>query len=187
MNLDDWKSNRGERRHARKKKPKLVKALSKVKRVLKRDQPRLTDTVSFDGTPVFAGLALMLEDARKHGWNGGLNSADRREGVAERFGKMSQAALWLGFIAGKAGFNPANPPGRSTHELRSDGVPYRGPIGRPLTWWQLGLDVSDSVTLVNVLNRLGYSAFRPYSSPSEAHHVNLRKSPSRALKRRGRA
>jgi hypothetical protein len=153
-----------------------------VRRMVRRS--RLVNTVAFDGVPVFQGLALMLTDARDHGWNGGLNSADRRKGVAERYGRMSQAALYAGWIAHKLGFNPANPPGRSTHELRSDGVPYLGPIGRPLAWWQLGLDVSDPVGLVATLNRLGYPAFRPYSSPSEAHHVNLRRSPWRTLHRR---
>ena len=43
---------------------------------------KLTDTVAFDRTPVFRGLALMLGDARRHGWGGQLNSADRRNGIA---------------------------------------------------------------------------------------------------------
>jgi hypothetical protein len=123
----------------------------------------------------------MLRDAKENGWTGKVNSADRRKGVPERYGKLSQYAL---YIKGKAGFNPANPPGRSTHELRSDGVAYRGPIGRPLAWWQLGLDVTDADGLLRVLNRLGYDAFRPYASGSEAHHINLRKSPRRNLIRR---
>jgi hypothetical protein len=147
--------------------------------------PRMTATIKYDGTPVFRGLARALSDARKHGWQGRLVSADRRRGVAERYGKLSQAALYAGWIAHKLGFNPANPPGRSSHELRSDGVAYRGPMGRPLHWWQLGLDVTEAAQLVRVLNRLGYRARRPYSSPSEAHHVNFRRSPYRRLRQRG--
>ena len=145
---------------------------------------KVTDTVAFDRTPVFRGLALMLCDARHHGWGGQLNSADRRQGVAEKYGKMSQVKLYAGWIARRAGFNPANPPGRSTHELRSDGVPYRGPVGRPLSWYQLGLDVSDSSDLLFVLNHLGYTAFRPYKSGSEVHHLNLRTSPYKNLLKR---
>ena len=145
---------------------------------------KLVDTVAFDGSPVFRGLALMLGDARRHGWGGRLNSADRRKGVAERYGKMSQAKLYAGWIAHKAGFNPANRPGRSTHELRSDAVAYRGPIGRPLSWYCLGLDVSDSSDLLYVLNRLGYKAFRPYKVGSEVHHLNLRVSPYKNLLKR---
>ena len=151
---------------------------------MRKRRNSLNQTVTLDGTPLFRGHRLMLQDARKHGWNGVVNSADRRKGVAERYGKMSQAALYAGWIAGRAGFNPANPPGRSTHELRSDGAAYRGPAGRPLSWWQLGLDVSNADQLLGVLNRLGYAAFRPYSSGSEAHHINLRKSPRRRLIKR---
>lgn len=150
----------------------------------RRKRMRLDQTVTYSGTPLFRGHQLMLRDAQINGWHGKVNSADRRKGVPERYGKLSQAALYAGWIAGKAGFNPANPPGRSTHELRSDGVAYRGPVGRPLSWWQLGLDVTDADTLLRVLNRLGYSAFRPYSAGSEAHHINLRKSPRRNLIRR---
>jgi hypothetical protein len=149
---------------------------------------RLRATVAFDGTPVFDGLALVLQDARDHGWSGRLSSADRRTGVAERYGRMSQYALYVAYwVKHLPGYSPANPPGRSTHELRSDGVAYRGPVGRPLTWWQLGLDVSAPEELRGVLKRLGYAAFRPYASGSEAHHVNLRRSPRRRLRKRGRA
>lgn len=149
---------------------------------------KLRSTVDFDGTPVFHGLALMLQDARRNGWSGRLNSADRRRGVAERYGRMSQWALYVAYwIKRLPGFSPANPPGRSTHELRSDGVAYRGPVGRPLTWWKLGLDVSEADALRSVLAQLGYHAFRPYSAGSEAHHVNLRRSPVQRLRRRGRA
>lgn len=163
--------------------------MAEARRVVARHTPRpkLMVTVAFDGTPVFRGLALMLEDARRNGWSGRLNSADRREGVAEKYGRMSQAALYAGWIAHRAGFNPANPPGRSTHELRSDAVAYRGPIGRPLSWWQLGMDCSDAETLRAVLVRLGYSAFRPYADGREVHHVNLKGSPTKRLRARGLA
>lgn len=174
-----------------------VKTLTKVKlrkaqvefaqRVIARYQPKLNETVTFDGTPVFRGLALMLNDARLHGWRGGLNSADRRKGVAERYGKRSQAALYAGWIAHLAGFFPANPPGRSTHELRSDGVPYRGPVGRPLSWWQLGLDTTYAPELRRILVTRGFQAFQPYSAGSEIHHTNLRESPARNLRRLGLA
>jgi hypothetical protein len=148
----------------------------------------LNQTIAFDGTPVFHGLALVLQDARDHGWSGRLNSADRRKGVAERYGRMSQYALYVAYwVKHLPGYNPANAPGRSTHELRSDGIAYRGPVGRPLAWWQLGLDVEQADELRGVLKRLGYAAFRPYTSGSEAHHVNLRRNPRPRLRKRGRA
>lgn len=162
--------------------------VAQAERVIRRHTPpKLTETVAFDGTPMFRGHALMLDDARRNGWGGKVNSADRREGTAERYGRLSQAALYAGWIAHRAGFNPANPPGRSTHELRSDAVAYRGPVGRPLSWWQLGLDCSEAAELRTVLNRLGYAAFRPYPDGREVHHVNLRRSPTARLRTRGLA
>ena len=151
----------------------------------RRRRNALNQTVSLNGTPLFRGHRLMLKDAAKHGWSGVVTSADRRKGVPEKYGKLSQAALYAGWIARRAGFLPANPPGRSSHELRSDGVSYRGPVGRPLAWWQLGMDVTESDQLLAILNRLGYHAFRPYSSGSERHHINLRLSPRRNLIKRG--
>lgn len=148
-------------------------------------KPRLVETVAFDNVPCFRGHAIILAECRRHGWKGRLNSADRRQGVAEKYGRMSQARLYAGWVARKAGFNPANPPGRSSHELRSDGVAYKGPVGRPLAWWQLGLDLSDSETFIRVASSRGYSFRRPYSSASERHHVNLRKSPTRQLRNKG--
>ena len=142
-------------------------------------------TIAFDGTPVFWGLAKALKRARQHGWQGQLNSADRREGVAERYGKQSQAKLYACFTNSEAtgscscsSCNPANPPGRSSHELRADGSDaFPGPVGRVLRWWELGLDCSQSVQLVAKLGSLGYAVHRPYSSPSEAHHVNFKADP----------
>lgn len=149
-------------------------------------------TVTFDGTPTFWGLAKPLLQARNNGWVGRLSSADRRKGVAERYGKMSQAALFDcaqakrssgGCPTGCHGnCNPANPPGFSSHELRSDGQGFPGPRGRELEWWELGLDCSSAPQLVQVLGKLGYRARRPYaSSRSEAHHVNFSASPGAVL------
>jgi hypothetical protein len=149
-------------------------------------------TVALDGTPTFWGLAKPLVQARHEGWPGRLNSSDRRKGVAERFGKMSQAALFkcaqskmasgVCPVSCHGNCNPANAPGRSSHELRSDAVAFPGPAGRKLEWWELGMDCDAAPSLVRVLGRLGYSAERPYaSSPREAHHVNFRKSPGPVL------
>lgn len=138
----------------------------------------------------------MLADARSHNrrgvprWSGSVQSCDRRRGVAERFGKMSQWALYHAYqmkLRGVPGFgwaNPANRPGQSSHERRSDGVAYPGPVGRLLEWWGTGIDVSEAEELVRVLNHLGYHAHQPYDSPSEEHHVNLTVDPTANLKRR---
>lgn len=153
--------------------------------------PRLASrTIAFDGTPVFWGLAKPLQRAREAGWRGQLASADRRPGVAERYGKASQAKLRSCDLARRRtgrcpsscpSCNPANPPGRSTHELRSDGAAYAGPVGRRLSWWQLGLDCTYVEDLLRILGRLGYSVRRPYRSASERHHVNFTASPGAVI------
>lgn len=154
---------------------------------------KLNVTVTLDGVPMFRGLALMLQDARDHGAKFTVTSADRRKGVAEKYGKKSQWWLWMAYwVWHLRGANPANKPGQSTHELRSDAIAYRGPVGRPLAWWQLGVDAVDAThansceSLVYTLRKLGYDAFRAYPTGSEAHHFNLKRSPWRNLKRRKR-
>lgn len=142
----------------------------------------VTTTVAFDGVPTMRGLALLLENARRKGWKGRLNSSDRRRGVAERFGKSSQHALYRGWSKRLPGFLPANPPGRSSHELRSDGNRAWGRrAGAVLHWYELGLDASDSDRLQDELRKLGVDARHIYFSPSEAHHVNVMRDPTDVL------
>lgn len=78
------------------------------------------------------------------------------------------------------GFNPANPPGYSTHELHSDGVAYRIPRGAKLPfYWMVGMDVDD--WHVDEARRValnhGWLLVQPYPSGSEHHHVNFVRRP----------
>lgn len=173
------------------------------------ERRHLTRTVAMDGVPMFRGHALMLQDARDHGSTFRCASADRREGVAEHYGHMSQAALYRCFLAKSrtgrcppechGNCNPANPPGHSSHELRSDGTSFfarRGySSGERMPWWLLGLDVYDTGAdgldgpgaddLERDLKRLGYPITRPYfPAPRELHHLNCTASPVTALRRR---
>ncbi|HEV3001742.1 MAG TPA: glycoside hydrolase family 25 protein [Solirubrobacteraceae bacterium] len=148
-------------------------------------------TIALDGTPTYWGLAKPLVRAREQGWSGRLASSDRRKGVAERFGKKSQATLYRCFLVRqRLGRCPAscggdcvaaNPPGQSSHEQRSDGAGFEGPVGRRLRWWELGLDLADSQGALDALQRLGYGVRRPYSSASELHHLNFTASPGPVL------
>lgn len=163
---------------------------SAVRSLARHRKAYLTETVTFDGTPTFRGLVLLLAHARRHGWDGRLNSSDRRKSVAEKYGKKSQWALYDGFTRGLPGYNPANPPGFSSHELRSDGGRFflgifKRKRGSRLPWYQLGLDVSDPDGLVIELGRIGVSAAKPYKVASEAHHVNLKEDPTNELARLG--
>lgn len=98
--------------------------------------------------------------------------------LLRKCGKKSQRELYEGWVNRRPGYNPANPPGRSTHELRSDAVAYRGPAGRKLKWWQLGMDWTDSRRVVKAFNELGFNAHITYpNNPREGHHINLTRQP----------
>lgn len=194
LGLEDAARREHVRRPTVKTRTKLALRKSQVafaRRVIARHAP-LSEVIAFDGCPVPRGLAIALGDARHHGWQGVVVSCDRRQGVAERFGKSSQAKLWNGWMRRLPGFNPANPPGFSSHERRSDGSSslailgdaYKKPRGSALAWWQTGIDASEAPGLVSRLNSLGYGASQPYSSPSEAHHINFKRDPTSNLKRR---
>lgn len=101
------------------------------------------------------------------------------EALLNAHGKHSQAYLYA--HQGTQGIGPANPPGQSTHELRSDGVPYPGPVGRKLHWWQCGIDADDAhvQALIAAAHRHGWKLYRPYGSGSEFHHINFARKPSR--------
>ena len=93
-------------------------------------------------------------------------------------GKKDQAQLYAMFLAGTG--NPANPPGRSTHELRSDGVAFEGPVGRQLEYWQVGIDVGIDRrdALIAAARERGWIVTVTYPTSSlERHHVNFRREP----------
>lgn len=88
----------------------------------------------------------------------------------------SQAELWHMAQTGQG--NPANPPGRSTHEQRSDGVAFVGPPGRPLRYWQVGMDWSKPGPVAAAARRRGWVCTITYPhSRGEAQHLNFRKEP----------
>ena len=100
---------------------------------------------------------------------------------AKGYTLSSQAELYDGFRRGLPGYNPANPPGRSTHELRNDGVAYPGPVGMLLRYWQVGQDWGSGYyaqRVVAAARARGWQATITYpSNPREQHHVNFRKEP----------
>jgi hypothetical protein len=122
-------------------------------------------------------------------------SSCAREAAAEPFlrqlGKMSQQQLFDCFQDRKrigrcpehchGNCNPANPPGKSTHERRNDGVAYAWWIPFfKLPVWARGIDVQrDRVgAFCAEARREGFTVTLTYpGAPSEAQHVNFRKQP----------
>jgi hypothetical protein len=143
--------------------------------------------VVIDNCPVPASIAPKIRTIQKsvqihHGYHPTLQSCYRgnlAKGLLHRLHKSTQAMLYYGFLRHLPGYNPANPPGRSTHELFSDGVAYRGPVGRPLLPWQVGMDFNDTAIphLKEAARRHGWELFQPYPSGSEYHHLNFRRKP----------
>lgn len=85
----------------------------------------------------------------------------------------------------------SNPPGRSEHELRSDGHARPGPVGRHLKPWEVGVDSggNDRNSKANVRSaaaHYGLSVSQPYSRGVEGHHwhFNRQPKPNRRLSRR---
>jgi lysozyme len=149
-------------------------------------------TIAFDGVPTYWGIAKPLLLAREHGWSGRLDSSDRRPGVAEKFGHSSQVTLFSCFqrqlTLGRCppdchgNCSPANRPGSSSHEQLSDAKAFKGPVGRQLRWWELGIDVTESDALLEILGHLGYHVRRTYpDNPPEHHHLNLTANPGPVL------
>src|SRR5436305_9673983 len=121
-------------------------------------------------------IAIIATDAKAT-----VNSIYRgtdAESILNRHGKHSQAQLYAMFLRGQGA--PANPPGFSTHEQKSDGVAYPTvPRGHDLAWWQVGFDVDDSdvVNCIRAAGRHGWHLFRPYHSGVEFHHLNFHQEP----------
>lgn len=132
-----------------------------------------------DGCPCPASIApyihTILRDAGQQ-----ANSIYRGEdaaGLLHRYGKHTQGELYRSLPLGLA-----NPPGRSTHELRSDDVAYFGPIGRPLADWQVGVDSGTDAPLakariVRAAERHGWKVKHPYTAGVEGHHWNFAVQP----------
>ena len=110
-----------------------------------------------------------------------LNSCDRSpeaEPVLRKCGKHSQRELYEMFLHHVPDANPANPPGRSTHERRNDGVAYPGHPGDDLEYWQVGMDWDNPPAAIAAARKLGWIATVTYrNNVHEAQHVNFRKEP----------
>jgi hypothetical protein len=138
--------------------------------------------VVIDGCPVPRRLARKVRALKRDVPSAHLNSAYRGNSakrLLHRLGKHTQAELYSGFRRGLPGYYPANPPGFSSHELRSDGNSVYGTRGRKLPFWQVGLDFNDQdiEKLIRAAAKRGWKLVRPYPTGNEFHHVSFSKRP----------
>lgn len=124
-------------------------------------------------------FALLAEDCRKHGHRVTFNSINRSDAAApilHRYGKRTQREIH----ADPALAAISNPPGFSSHELRSDGnAIYHTARGLPLPEWQQGIDVNDQDVgpMIAAARARGWTLARPYSSGAEFHHLVFARQP----------
>lgn len=129
-----------------------------------------------DGCAVPSAIASEVREVKRR-TGAALASCDRSdaaEGILNRNGKKTQEQLYSMFLAGTG--NPANRPGQSTHERRSDGVAYPGPVGRLLRSWQVGQDweISEVPAVIRAYAAIGWRAVLTYpGNPRERQHVNV--------------
>lgn len=136
--------------------------------------------VLIDCCPVPRKLAPVIRVVKEDS-GATLNSCYRGKdarALLHKCGKKDQAELYEGWRKHLPGFNPANRPGRSTHELRNDGVAYWGWPGRILRYFQVGQDWDDTPAVIRAYRKHGWIATLTYpNNPGERQHVNLRKEP----------
>jgi hypothetical protein len=142
--------------------------------------------VVIDNCPVPRRLARKVRALKRDVPGARLNSCYRGRSarrLLHRLGKHTQGELYRGWAQRLPGYLPANPPGFSSHELRSDGNPIYGARGRRIPYWMVGMDWDDQYVdrLIRAAAKRGWKLVRPYSSGSEYHHVSFARRP------RGRA
>lgn len=135
--------------------------------------------VVIDQCPVPRRLARKVKALKRDVPSARLNSCYRGNAarrLLHKLGKHTQAELYAGWVKRLPGYYPANPPGFSSHELRSDGNAFFGkPRGASIPWWQCGMDWNDQdiPKLKAAAANRGWRLVQPYPSGSEFHHVNF--------------
>src|SRR4051812_33194918 len=114
----------------------------------------------FDGKPVTRTFSRLLWDCRRHGWHGTLTSGKRS--------RAQQLRLYLGFLRRLPGFNPADPPDKSTHCKNG---------------WRSAVDVSNGDEFVRVARARHWPVHRPHQA--EGWHVEFSRKPRNTQKKHG--
>lgn len=169
-----------------------------IKRFDRKSQRHMamTHTVSYKNVPVPRGIAYALDLIDRKGATFDVVSCIRVDSILKQHNKQYGTNLhgqqYLYDNQNKPGFNPANPPSMTSHCYYSDGnAVYKRPsgghasAGQKIVWYQIGIDTSDSDSVLKIGNSIGFHIVRPYSSGSEAHHLCFTVSPIKLLESKG--
>jgi len=165
------RARRDERLHTRKTslyQRKIAFLRLRIAKVVAR-RKHLEKVAVLDGTPVTLEQKIALLYARTKGWDGTVNSGDRRTVISRllrRLGKKSQQELWDLFQRGEGA--PANPPTMGTHQRLGDAV--IGTPGEPIPAWQQGIDHSYATQCREILRAAGFDIRQTYDN--EEWHSN---------------
>lgn len=131
-----------------------------------------------DGCPCPADLAPYVYLVLRHAGQtaSSMYRGQDAAGILHARGKHTQAEIHQMLPA------ISNPPGRSQHELRSDGAGNPGPIGRSLQFWECGVDsgTDDPAAKARVeaaARHYGWQVRHPYARGVEGHHWCFAKRP----------
>lgn len=127
-----------------------------------------------------SAAGLLIEAKRRSGqtlqsWFRGIEA----RALLAKYGKHDQTYLYQGWLRRLPGFRPANPPGFSPHECRSDGVSPPGYArGARVPESLCGQDWGpDAYKVIAAYRSMGVAAYHPYNSPLEVQHVGIAKIP----------
>lgn len=133
-----------------------------------------------DGCPVPRDVApyiyLILRRARQTASSIYRGSDPAARPILRRHGKHTQAQIHRMMPS------ISNPEGRSEHDLHSDGFARRGPAGRKLEPWEVGIDSGtnsqhDKNAIIAAARHYGLHAGHPYSRGVEGHHWHFTRKP----------
>lgn len=131
-----------------------------------------------DGCPCPALVAPYVHLVLKHAQQtaASIYRGEDARALLHAHGKHTQAEIHAMYP------DISNPPGRSTHELRSDGVAKPGPVGRVLEPWEVGVDsgCNDSASkraVLDAAHHYGWHIFHPYHRGVEGHHWGFAEQP----------
>jgi hypothetical protein len=139
--------------------------------------------VVIDGCPcndlIAPYIKIVLEDAGQHAAAIYRGDDPAARPILHAHGKHTQRELANASPAQRRAWGiegTPNPPGRSQHELKSDGVANpHVPPGEDLELWQQGVDSGndtehDKAAVVLAARRHGWHVKHPYNSAVEGHH-----------------